>query len=469
MSGLEKGKREIAGLKEGKGEIGVMEAGKGEMIVVENGGGEMIVMENGRGDRITMENGKRRNRVFKRDFTLVVIGQIISLFGNAAVRFALPLYLLNQTGSSALYGTVMACAFIPTILLSPVGGMIADRVNKRNIMVALDFTTAGLLFGFLLLQGKVDLVLLLTLTLMLLFGIAGAYQPAVQASIPALMGQEHYMQANAVINIVSSFASLLGPVFGGVLYSVYGLRPILEAGMACFVLSAVMEIFIRIPYEKQETGGSVFKIMRRDFQESFRFISREKQVIGKGLIVICCVNLFFSALINVGLPYLITEVLPFMEAFANRLYGYAEGALAAGGIVGGVSAGILAKKLRVEKAGSLLVIAALCLFPVGLALLLAESAMAVYWILIVCCFVIMVMATVFSVQVMAFVQTETPKHLVGKVISLCMMLSMCAQPLGNAMYGFLFELCEGREAVVILAAGVVSLVVAVRARGVFAR
>ena len=82
-------------------------------------------------------------KLFSRDFTLVVIGQIISLFGNAALRFALPLYLLNRTGSSALYGTVMACAFIPAILLSPVGGMIADRGNKRNVMGVLDFFTAG--------------------------------------------------------------------------------------------------------------------------------------------------------------------------------------------------------------------------------------------------------------------------------------------------------------------------------------
>ena len=182
-------------------------------------------------------------KLFTKDFTLVVIGQIISLFGNAAVRFALPLYLLNQTGSSALYGTVMACAFIPTIVLSPVGGMIADRVNKRNIMVTLDFATAGVLLAFLLLQNQMNLVFLITLTLMLLFGIAGAYQPAVQASIPALTARERYMQANAVINIVSSFAALLGPVFGGVLYSVYGLLPILEMGTVCFLLSAGMEIF----------------------------------------------------------------------------------------------------------------------------------------------------------------------------------------------------------------------------------
>ena len=125
-------------------------------------------------------------------------------------------------------------------------------------MVALDFTTAGLILAFMVLQGKVNLVFLLALTLMLLYGIAGAYQPAVQASIPALVQQEEFMRANAVINVVSSFASLLGPVLGGVLYSLYGLLPILEVGLVCFVLSAVMEIFIRIPFKKQETAGRIF-------------------------------------------------------------------------------------------------------------------------------------------------------------------------------------------------------------------
>ena len=126
-------------------------------------------------------------KLFSKDFTLVVIGQIISLFGNAAIRFVLPLYLLNLTGSSALYGTVTACAFIPAILLSPVGGIVADRVNKRNIMVILDFLTAAVIMAFSLLMDGVRLIPLLTVTLMLLYGIAGAYQPSVQASIPALV------------------------------------------------------------------------------------------------------------------------------------------------------------------------------------------------------------------------------------------------------------------------------------------
>ncbi len=74
-----------------------------------------------------------------RDFLLVLIGQIISLFGNSVMRFALPLHLLNVTGSPALLGLVSGCAFLPIAVMSPVGGIIADRVNKRNVMVVLDF------------------------------------------------------------------------------------------------------------------------------------------------------------------------------------------------------------------------------------------------------------------------------------------------------------------------------------------
>lgn len=70
---------------------------------------------------------------------MVVIGQIISLFGNAILRFALPLYLLRETNSSVLFGTVTACSFIPMVIFSLLGGVIADRENKRNIMVVLDF------------------------------------------------------------------------------------------------------------------------------------------------------------------------------------------------------------------------------------------------------------------------------------------------------------------------------------------
>lgn len=405
-------------------------------------------------------------KLFSKDFTLVVIGQIISLFGNATLRFALPLYLLNLTGSSALYGTVMACAFLPTILLSPVGGIIADRVNKRNVMVILDFFTAAVILAFSVLMHGVNLVVLLTVTLMILYGIAGAYQPSVQASIPALVKQDNIMAANSIVNTISSFASLMGPVLGGILYSAYGIQPVLIVCMICFVLSAVMEIFIQIPFQRQDATGSIWQIVKNDFTESFRFIRKEKPVIGKAVLIACGINLFLSSMIVVALPYVVTEVIDLEAALANRLYGFAEGIMAAGGLAGGICAGIFAKRLSIQKAGNLLLLSAVCLLPASASLLFISSGIVNYIVLTVCCFVIMACATVFTVQMLSFFQMATPAHLIGKVMALILTVSMCAQPLGNALYGVLFEISEGVEWAVILFACVVSMMIAMVARKV---
>ncbi len=199
-----------------------------------------------------------RKTLFHKDFTLVVIGQIISLFGNAILRFALPLYLLNQTHSAALFGIVSACSFIPMIILSPIGGIIADRVNKRNIMVILDFGTAALVTILTLLMDSVDLVPLLIVSLMILYGIQGTYQPAVQASIPSLIATDKLMPANAVINLVSSLAGLIGPVIGGAVFGFWGITPILLVSIGCFLTSAIMEMFIHIPFEKTKKSSRFF-------------------------------------------------------------------------------------------------------------------------------------------------------------------------------------------------------------------
>ena len=166
---------------------------------------------------------KEKSTLFKRDFTLVVIGQIISLFGNAILRFALPLYLLRETGSSALFGIVTACSFAPMVVLSMIGGVLADRVNKRNIMVGLDFCTAVLILVFYLSLGKLPTVPLFIAVLMLLYGISGTYQPSVQASIPLLVSSEKLMAGNAVINQVNTLSGLLGPVIGGIMFGMWGI------------------------------------------------------------------------------------------------------------------------------------------------------------------------------------------------------------------------------------------------------
>ena len=231
------------------------------------------------------------NKLFERDFTMVVIGQIISLFGNAILRFALPLYLLRETDSSTLFGAVTACAFIPMVIFSLFGGVIADRKNKRNIMVALDFTTAAVILIFNFALGKVSLVPLMIAALMILYGISGIYQPAVQASIPLITEKQFLMQGNAVINMVSTLAGLLGPIIGGILFGAFGIMPILFISIGCFAFSAVMEVFIHIPFEKNTDGKSIFGAVGSDLSDSIKFIKNDKPIFLSVVGIIALFNL----------------------------------------------------------------------------------------------------------------------------------------------------------------------------------
>lgn len=377
--------------------------------------------------------------LWNKNFILVLTGQIVSLFGNAILRFALPLYLLNITGSPALFGLVSACAFIPMIFLAPAGGIIADRLNKRNIMVILDFSAAVLLLLLTVSLNHADPILCIFGALIFLYGIWGAYQPAVQASIPLLVPSESIMRANACINLVTSLSGLIGPVLGGALLAAFDIYPILFASLVCFFLSAVMEIFICIPFQKRKAEGNILKTGFYDLKESLHFMTVDFPLILKISLICTGFNLFLSSCANIGLPVIITQTLGFSAKTANRLYGLCEGVMGAGGLTGGLCAGLFASKLKARKTSALLFFCSLTLVPVAAVLTFPLHKFAACIILLVSVFFMMVTISLFSIQLMTYLQILTPEKLLGKVISCTMCISNCAVPLGQSAYGILFE------------------------------
>lgn len=407
--------------------------------------------------------------MWNKNFVMVVIGQIISLFGNAILRFALPLYLLNVTGSAVLFGVVSACAFIPMIVLSPVGGIIADRVNKRNIMVVLDFMTAGLVIVVLVLLEGVNPVTLIFAALFVLYGIQGTYQPAVQASIPILLPADRIMQGNAVVNLVSSFSGLLGPVIGGSLFGFFGITSILYVSGICFFISAVMEIFITIPFEKRKAEGNIFATGFSDMRDCFRYMRKDQPLILRFSFAVAAINLILSALMIIGLPIIVTQMLGFDSEQANVLYGYAEGAMGLGSLAGGMGAGLLAGKIKARSGYLLLMVDALPLFPIGAVLAFSIQGIPAYIIIMISCFIMMFLATLFSVQIMSYLQMIVPSELLGKVISCAMCVGMCATPLGQAVYGTLFEVMERNVYIVFFIAAILIIGLALIMKKSFVR
>ena len=403
-------------------------------------------------------------QLFKRDFTMVVIGQIISLFGNAILRFALPLYLLRETDSSSLFGAVTACSFIPMVIFSLFGGIIADRKNKRNIMVTLDFTTAAVILIFSFALGKVSLVPLMIAVLMILYGISGIYQPAVQASIPLIAEKQFLMQGNAVINMVSTLAGLLGPIIGGVLFGAFGITPILFISVGCFVFSAVMEIFIHIPFEKSTDGKSIFSAVGSDLSDSFQFIKYEKPIFLSVVGIIALFNLILSAMLLVGIPVIVVQIL----GMSDTAIGITQGAMGLGGLAGGIIAGAAAEKIRLKNGYIFLILCSLAAFFMGISVFDAVPKNIGYIIITAVSFGAMCASAMFSVALMTAVQQQTPPNLLGKIMAVSIAVSSCSQPVGQAVYGVLFDAFADKPYWITTGASVLAMAVSLYSKKVFA-
>ncbi|BFL41148.1 MFS transporter [Agathobaculum sp. NSJ-28] len=408
---------------------------------------------------------KEKSTLFKRDFTLVVIGQIISLFGNAILRFALPLYLLRETGSSALFGMVTACSFAPMVVLSMIGGVLADRVNKRNIMVGLDFCTAVLILIFYLSLGKLPTVPLFITVLMLLYGISGTYQPSVQASIPLLVSSEKLMAGNAVINQVNTLSGLLGPVIGGIMFGMWGIYPILILSIGCFSFSAVMEIFIHIPHEKRIRERGILTVVGNDLKESYQFVKTEKPIFFSVVFLISIFNLILSSVMIVGTPILITQVLK----MSDTMYGFTQGALALGGLCSGILTAAIAEKLKLKSSYILLLVCAASVALMGISLMFHIPAILSYWVITLMSFTAMGASTLFVVQIYTMVQKQTPPQLVGKIMAALISIAMCGQPIGQAIYGVLFDIFESRTWIVLIVAAVAAFLIALYSKKIFSQ
>ncbi|ETI91409.1 MFS transporter [Clostridium butyricum] len=406
-------------------------------------------------------------KLFNKDFILVLIGQIISLFGNSILRFALPLYMLNITKSASLFGIVSACSFISMIFATPIGGLIADRINKRNIMVFLDFLTALITCISMLLIGKVNLVILILICLILLYSIQGIYQPTVQASIPFLVPSNDIIQANASINLVASLANLIGPVIGGILFGFFGIIPILYISGLCFFAAAIMEMFINIPSVKKYKDTKFLCSILTDMKDSFTFMIHHRPEILKMSFIISIFNLILSACAMIGLPIIITQNLGLSLETANRLYGYVEGAMGAGSLMGGILAGVLAKNIKIRYANLLIIICSLTFLPIAVALSSSLPVITTYVIITASSFFMMMLASFFSIQLMSCLQILTPNELLGKVISCAMCIVMCATPLGQAIYGIAFQHFSKIPQIIFLIAMIFTIIIGLGTTRIF--
>lgn len=406
-----------------------------------------------------------KQRLFTRNFTFLILGQITSLIGNFTLKFALSMYVLEQTGSASVFAGLLAMAMLPTILLSPFGGILADRANRRDIMVALDALSGlSVLIASLVLPLGHDIIVIAAL-LVILSVFAAFESPTVQACVPQMLSGDNLLKGNAVVNQVAAIASLVTPFLGSIFYAAFGIKPILYAAVACFFITAFFECFIRLEYQKPDHNMSIGAIVKEDFSISMRFLCREQPGILKLLLLAALVSLFVAGIAVVGFPYLVRTVL----GLSAEHYGVAESAMGVAAVLGSLFVGLLAKKFRLRYLAVVFVSFGVCLIPAGIAFLLPISTFGRYLLLLAMFCACQLGCSIFSTYAISVIQERTPEHLMGKVMSYVFTLSMCAQPLGQLVYGGLFDLFSDSAYWVLIPSGLFLCVIGFASRGVFTK
>lgn len=399
-------------------------------------------------------------KLFTRNFTLLILGQASSLLGNGALRFAVSMYVLDATGSAGTFSLIVALSMLPMIVLSPLGGVLADRADRRRIMVALDA-----LSGLTVLLGALTLALgggvAAVGALLMALSVLGAFEsPTVQACVPQMLSGENVLRGNAAVSQVQAVTSLVTPFLGAAAYSAFGLGSVMLAAAACFFLTALLECFIRLGCTPRGAKGGVLPTVRDDLAESARFLRREQPDVLKLLLLSGAASMFLSGVMVVGYPYLVRTTLGLSSAH----YGVAESAAGVAAILGSVAAGFMSVRgaawmRRMLGMSGVAVLVAGAGFALGLG---AE------FVVLVAAFSLANLAcSAFSVCAMTAIQRRTPESMTGKVMAFVYTLSLCAQPLGQLLYGVLFDALP--PAWVLIPSGAVVAASAIASRGFFSR
>jgi len=377
------------------------------------------------------------------------------------LSFALPLYILDISESASLFGLVLGLPYISLLVMSPIGGIMADRLKKQRIMFWLDLTTTVIIVLYMAVSGLLaSAVPIVLVKLMALNAIQGIYMPTVQASIPVLVPSDKLIPANSVVSMVNMLANMLAPAIAGILYGGFGLFPVLVISAICFAITAVMDLLIRIPYKKQSSPGSVAKMVRNDIYQSLRFIAREKPILAKSTVIMFFANLAFASLLFVGLPVLIKQHL----GMSMAMVGVNQSVMMVGGLLGGIIAGALGSRLTIQKLHLPLAICSIVLIPMALVFVFDTPALTAYVIITVASALLLVAMQIGTILLIAFIQGETPTELIGKVMSIMLMLPFLANAMGMLLFGVLFERFVELPWIVIFAVVFVSAVIAIYTR-----
>lgn len=266
-------------------------------------------------------------------FTLIWFGQMLSQFGTATTRFSLMIWAYQQTGQATPLALLGFFSYILFILVSPVAGVLVDRLDRRLVMILGDMGAALMTVMLLILYAGGGLQIWHLYLAEALTGAFEAFQvPAYSASISTLVPKKQYARVSGMRSFAEAAAQVIAPALAARLLSAFGLSVVMLIDLVSFVLAVLPLLFISLPRVMQNVvENAPPKRVLSDLATGFRYIKQRPGLLGMMLI-------YFGINLTAALTYfaILAPMVLARTGGDEIALGNVQAAMGVGGIIGGV-------------------------------------------------------------------------------------------------------------------------------------
>jgi len=362
-------------------------------------------------------------------FSLVWLGQFVSIIGSSMTRFGLTIWAWETTGRATALALVGLFSLVPMLVLSPIAGTVVDRWSRKKIMILGDLV-AGVSTVFLLilyLLGKMEIWHIYLVAVVI--GSGEAFQrPAYMAAISTMIPKKHYGRAQGMIGMVGSATGIISPVAAGALLGFIGINGIMFIDIATFLFAVSMLLVVRIPQPAESTEGKKAKgNMWCESAFGFRFLLKRKPLLYL-LMSYAVLNLVLTFAFSIQAPMILART-----GTNELLLGTVQMFLGLGGVAGGAVLSIWGGPKKRIRGVFLSVIGSMLLGPtlLGIGNSLPLWAAGAFFVVFFAQFASGTSSVVW--------QTKVPLDVQGRVFAYRGMIASIASPIGMMLAGTLAD------------------------------
>lgn len=328
------------------------------------------------------------------------------------------------------------------IVMNPFAGVIADKVDKKKLVVCMDVLSGCLLITVYILSNYYGLNLFIIYTTTFLMTVFTTFFGiGLEAVKPNMVTKERLMRINSISKIIDSISLILGPMLGGIVFAVFDIKTFIIINGISFILSAISILFINFKLCEQNINEecSIREInFIEDIKEGYSYLLERKSLKNTFSILIS-LNFFLGFAVTVPLPYIINTVLN----LSSKQFGMIQGTFPIGMIVGAIlvkkitdcfSYSYLLKKISFMLAIFMIVSG----IPVLFKSIVVNNLVYVTTYCMIMFFLGFMIAQI-DIPLMYFMQNEIPEEYRGRVLSIGLSLGKIMQPIALAISGLLLN------------------------------